>query len=128
MAVLQYDCINLPVISRGEPGIGNRWDGPIANGNDHVQIVVIDLSSNLSPPFQLNYCKICNGSSRGELTFLEDVLHMFENARFISLEQVCHLRQRQPNGVVLESDFDSCDAVFGLVENDLGFWLIPVHG
>lgn len=52
------------------------WIDPITYGNDHVKIVVGNLSFNFAPTFVLNCCKKCNNWICIEFTGFKNILDM----------------------------------------------------
>ena len=55
-----------------------------------------------------------------QFTFLEDVLEVQADVLLSGLEQLRHLRLRQPRGFALELDFQTGFPVSRLVKDDLG--------
>src|SRR5690606_32924966 len=55
----------------------------VADGDDDVEVEVVDLSRDLPVSLPLNRCKFCNGCLAGEFALLEDVLNVARNDRFV---------------------------------------------
>lgn len=72
----------------------------ITYGNNHVKIIVFDITSNSSAPFFLNYRKFCDSWKTSQF-FLQSIIYMFADCLDIPIKQHCYLIPVQPYGLVL---------------------------
>ena len=80
----------------------------VTNGNDDIEVIVIHL---IGFAVSGSCCKICNNCFSLQFALSENVLDMSGNGRLISLKQLCHLVNGQPNGIAIEGRFDLCQAI-----------------
>jgi hypothetical protein len=86
----------------------------VADGDDDVEVLVLDLPRDLAAALALNRCRFCNGCLEAQLALLEDVLDMPGDDRLVPLEELCHLSERQPGGLSVEAHLDARSAILGL--------------
>mgnify|MGYP001578538324 CR=1 FL=1 len=82
---------------------------------------MLDLARNLPFPLGANYPEFPDGCLATELPLVEDVHEVLVDGPHVLLEQIGDQRLRQPDGLALEAALDARPAVFGLLENELGF-------
>ena len=80
----------------------------VADRNDDIKIIVIHL---ISLTVSGSCCKICNNCFSLQFALSENVLDMSGNSRFVTLKQLRHLVNGQPNGISIEGRFDLCQAI-----------------
>ena len=80
----------------------------VADRNDDIEIIVIHL---ISLTVSGSCCKICNNCFSLQFALSENVLDMSGNGRLVSLKQLCHLVNGQPNRIAVEGRFDLCQAI-----------------
>jgi hypothetical protein len=90
---------------------------PVTNRDDHVEVEELDL---INLPVGGSCCKICNNSFPRQFPILEHVLDVPRDDRLVALEQLRQLIERQPDGLILQPDFEARSPVLRLVEHDLG--------
>ena len=93
----------------------------ITHGDDHVEIIEIDLARNLPFSFGLNYSEFPNSCSFLQLAFFINVLDMLIDGGYVSLKQLRHLRLREPHGFTLQLDLNLRFTVIRTVKQDLAF-------
>lgn len=76
----------------------------VADRDDDVEVVELDLAAHLAIALALNHCKICNGSLPGEFSLVEHVCDVARDDRFVPLEQLGHLAKRQPGRLAIEAN------------------------
>ena len=96
----------------------------IPDGNDDVEIEVLDLACDPTPTFRSNLCKICIGCSAFQFSLLEYVEHVPVHHRAIPLKELGHLPHGQPDGLLFQAHVQRDLAVRGLIvrgliDNDL---------
>lgn len=80
----------------------------VADGNDDIEIIVIHL---IGFAVSGSCCKICNNCFPLQFALSENVLDMSGNGRFVTLKQLRHLVNGQPNRIAIEGRFDLCQTV-----------------
>ena len=80
----------------------------VTDRNDDIEIIVIHL---IGFAVSGSCCKICNNCFSLQFALSENVLDMSGNGRFVSLKQLRHLVNGQPNGISIEGRFDLCQAI-----------------
>ena len=80
----------------------------VADRNDDIEIIVIHL---ISLTVSGSCCKICNNCFSLQFALSENVLDMSGNGRLVSLKQLRHLVNGQPNGISIKGRFDPCQAI-----------------
>ena len=80
----------------------------VADRNDNIEIIVIHL---IGLTVSGSCCKICNNCFSLQFALSENVLDMSGNSRFVTLKQLRHLVNGQPNRIAIEGRFDLCQAV-----------------
>ena len=76
----------------------------ITDGQDGIEVVVVNRPSNLSLAFRLNCQVLLDCCCRIELLLLEDVLEMQADILLRRLKQFCDCNLSQPDGLAIESD------------------------
>ena len=92
----------------------------VADGEDHVEVVVVDEPRNLPPPLGLNYSEFPNGCRGIELLLVEDVSEVLVDRGDSDLVQLCHEALREPDRPAVEAHLDTASPILPLVEDDLG--------
>ena len=98
-----------------------RRTDPVADRQNCIQAIVLDLSGHLPFAFPANDSEVPNSCLWVYLEFLEDVLQVFVDGRHGYLEQFGDQGLRQPECLFLETTFDARPAVLRLVEKNLAF-------
>ena len=80
----------------------------VADRNDDIKIIVIHL---IGLAVSGSCCKICNNCFSLQFALSENVLDMSGNGRLVSLKQLRHLVNGQPNRIAVEGRFDLCQAI-----------------
>ena len=80
----------------------------VADRNDDIEIIVIHL---INFAVSGSCCKICNNFFSLQFALSENVLDMSGNGRFVTLKQLRHLVNGQPNRISIEGRFDLCQAI-----------------
>ena len=86
---------------------------PIADGNNRIQIVVIDLTRHLAGTLGLNCSEFPKSCVRADLTLLKDVLQVFVDGWNRDLKQPCHQLLGEPDGFILVAHFQPVPAGLG---------------
>ena len=92
----------------------------IADGDNHVKIVEINLAIDLSVAFFSNYSNFLSSCFRVELTGFVNALYMVGYIVLFYIKQYGHLLLRQPHGFVFQLDFQR-ELVVRLVKHNFAF-------
>ena len=92
---------------------------PVANQDNDVEVVEIDIACNSTFSFSLNYPEFPNSCGLVKLTLLVNILDMLIDRRYFPSKQLCHLSLSEPNGLFLKGNLDLCFAIFCVVQKDL---------
>ena len=92
---------------------------PVADGQNGVEVVVVNRAGNLAISFGLNYSEFPNSSRRVEFTILENALQVLIDGRHRDLEQSRDQPLWKPDRLMQQSHFDPRLAVFSLVKDEL---------
>lgn|GEM_PF-5246381 len=95
-----------------ELGGTDRVDA-IANGNDGVEIVVLDFPGHLPRTFGLNCSEFPKSCLLADFTLLEDVLQVFVDGRNSDLKEPGHQLLGEPDGLLLVAHFQPVPAGLG---------------
>lgn len=90
----------------------------IADGNDEVQVVVLDLARNGSTPLGSNLCKFCTGCYGIQFPLPEGATDVLGDDRPLAPEQLGHLLLGEPDGLMVQPHVDPHLAVRCFVEDD----------
>lgn len=74
----------------------------IANGNNHIKIIILDITGNRSASFFLNYRKICD-SWRFCQFFLQCIIDVLTDGFDISVKQKSYLISVESYGLIFNS-------------------------
>jgi len=92
---------------------------PVADGQNGVEIVVVNRAGNLPISLGLN-CQVFLDSCLGvKLAVLVNRLQMLADVLLCGLKQVGHRLLRKPDGFMSHAHFDPRLAVFSLVKDEL---------
>jgi hypothetical protein len=92
----------------------------IADGEDHVEVVVVDRSSYLTASLGLN-CQVLLDGCRGvQLALREDVLDVQTDILLRGLKQLRQENLCEPDSPAIKADLEAALPVLYLVEDDLG--------
>jgi len=69
-----------------------------------IKVKILDIPCNFSAAFYLNCCKICNSCLFLQFPFFIYIINMPGYYRFITLKQIFHLIQTQPNSFTIKHD------------------------
>ena len=92
---------------------------PVADGQDGVEVVVIDQPPHLPPALGLNRQVLLDSCLRAQLLFLVDVLEMQADILLGGPEQFRHRRLREPDRPILDPHRKPSLSVVGGVEQEL---------
>lgn len=91
----------------------------VADGQNRVEVVVVNRAGNLAISLGLNYSEFPNSSRRVEFTILENALQVLIDGRHRDLEQSRDQPLWKPDRFMRQSHFDPRLAVFSLVKDEL---------
>ncbi len=91
----------------------------IPDGNDDVEIEVLDLACDPTPTFRSNLCRFCTGCSAFQFSLLKYVEHVPIHHRAIPLKEIGHLPHGQPDGLLFQAHVQRDLTVRGLIDDDL---------
>ena len=77
----------------------------VADRNDDIKIIIIDIIHFSVGSSVGKFCPYC---CLLKLSLFENVSHVLANHTSITLKQLCHLVNGQPNGIAVEGRFDLC--------------------
>ena len=90
----------------------------VANGQNGVEVVVIDSAGNVAISLGLNSSEFPNSCRRIEFAVVENTFEMLIDGRYENLEQVGDQPLRKPKHFVRETDLDPCVAILSLIKNE----------
>ena len=99
----------------------------VADRNDDIKIIVIHL---ISLTVSGSCCKICNNCFSLQFALSENVLDMSGNGRLVSLKQLCHLVNGQPNRIAVKGRFNFRQSIFCCIDDHLGrivIFILSIH-
>ena len=79
----------------------------VAQGDDHVQIVISNLSFYLTATLLANCSEIPNSCHLFKLSFFKNMLYMFVNIGFCRLKQIRHLLLGEPDRLILKTHLEA---------------------
>jgi hypothetical protein len=91
----------------------------VADREDHVEVVEVDLALDLSDTLPLNCCISCNSCGGIELSRGEDPTQVPGDDGLVPLEQLGDLVQGQPDRLPLQAHVHPHLAILGLEDDDL---------
>ena len=94
---------------------------PVADGENGVEIVVIDVPGYFPLAFGTNYPEFPDSCRGVEFILRVDVLQVLVDCSNISIVELSDQRLTEPDTLLFESTFDSSSAVSRLVEDDFAF-------
>jgi hypothetical protein len=106
--------------SRGPDSELSRLEAvhPVPDGDDHVEVVEINVSPNLPATLLLNYSKFSNSSFLTQLLGTKDLFAVVVDRRDLHAEQLCHAPLAEPESLCLIVNFYSHVAIGCNVEEN----------
>ena len=92
---------------------------PVADWDDGIEFVILDLAYHLSLALALNCCIFCNCCPTLQLVAGKNVAQVARDHRLVLPEQVGQLLQAQPNILLLDAHFDA--GVTAFINDDFRF-------
>ncbi len=91
----------------------------ITDGNDHVQIVMLNLAVDRGFAFLPNYPEIPDSCLSGKLLFNKNIADMLIDGAHILVKQIRQLTLSQPNRVLIQRNLKLHAAIGGLINSNL---------
>jgi len=86
----------------------------VSDGDDDVEVVVVDLARDAAAALDSNLCKFCTGCLGVEFTLREGVADVLGHDGALTAEKLGHLLLAQPDRLGLESDVEADPAIASL--------------
>ena len=94
----------------------------VADGDDDVEVVMVDRPPNLTVSLGLNCQVLLDGCLGTQFALLENILNVQADILFGRLEQFRHRPLGKPDGIAFKPHLDTGDAILRLVQNYLAGW------
>ena len=94
----------------------------VTDGENGVEVVVIDQARYLAGALGLNYSEFPNSCPGVQFTLVVDVPEMLVDGRHRNPKELSDQGLREPDRLILEAAFDARPAVFGLIKDHFAAW------
>ncbi|MPN09462.1 hypothetical protein SDC9_156752 [bioreactor metagenome] len=110
------------MLSRPNAELGRHLGlNPVANRNNHVEVVVFQIPFHLPRSLLANCSEIPNSCLRLKFPFSKNIGNMLADISFATLEKLHNHRLRQPDGFIFKPDIQFDLPVFRLINEKLTF-------